>query len=239
MGTIGTKTVGELVATDYRAADVFKKYGIDFCCGGNVSLQELCSKKNLDFAEIEGDLQTIDSQFNKSYNFNKWDLGFLIDYIINVHHSYVLENIPIITQYADKVAKVHGHHRKETVEISKLFKMVSEELRDHMQKEENILFPYIKMQVGAKKNGLPMPKASFGTVENPIGMMETEHENAGKAFRDIGTLSNDYNPPPEACNTYKVLYAKLHEFEEDLHRHVHLENNILFPKAIKLERHKS
>lgn len=228
------QTVAEIVAHNYKAADVFKKYQIDFCCGGNVSLSELCAKKSLDFSEIAKDLQTLDDKVSRSHNFNAWELDFLVDYIINVHHSYVLENLPLISQYADKVAKVHGHHRGETLEINNLFKEVAEELRAHMLKEEKVLFPFIKKLLAAKKQGSSQLQSPLVSIEEPINMMEAEHERAGEAFRNIASLSNQYSPPPEACNTYRVLYAKLQEFEEDLHQHVHLENNILFPKALQL-----
>jgi regulator of cell morphogenesis and NO signaling len=147
----------------------------------------------------------------------------------------VIENIPLIIQYSDKVARVHGENHPETVEINKLFHEVAIELSAHMQKEEMILFPFIKTMSKAKKEGTPMPAPPFGTVNNPIRMMEAEHENAGDIFKQIDKLSNNYTPPLAACNTYRVLYAKLQEFENDLHKHIHLENNILFPKAIQLE----
>ncbi len=235
MELIASKTVAEVVAENYKTADVFKKYGIDFCCGGGISLAEMCKKKGLNYSEVEKDLKLIDSDVPQSQNFNKWELDFLIDHIIHTHHRYVSESIPLIIQYASKVARVHGHHYSETIEIKELFLAVAEELRLHIQKEEMILFPFIKSQVEARKKGLPLPKPPFGTVQNPIRMMEAEHENAGDIFKKIAALSNDYQPPEGACNTYRVLYGKLQEFENDLHQHIHLENNILFPKAIKLE----
>ena len=235
MESISLKTVGEVVAENYKTADVFKKYGIDFCCGGGVSISEICKKKNLDFSEVEKDLLKIDSDVPRSHDFNNWKLDFLIDYILNTHHQYVLENIPLIIQYSDKVAKVHGQNHPETIEINKLFHAVAEELIDHMKKEENILFPFIKVQVQEHKTDSIKPNPPFGTVQNPIRMMESEHEMAGDIFKNIDKLTNNYQPPEGACNTFKVLYAKLQEFEEDLHQHIHLENNILFPRAILLE----
>ncbi len=230
-----SKTIGEFVADNYKAAGVFKKHGIDFCCGGNVSIREICDKNNLDYSKIESELLELDNQIPKSHDFNKWELDFLIDYIIQTHHSYVLESIPELFQYAGKVATVHGHHYAETIEINELFRSVAEELTGHLQKEERILFPFIKMMAKAQKEGSPIPGSPFGTVQNPIRMMEMEHENAGDIFKKIAELSNNYSPPEGACNTFKVLYAKLKEFEEDLHQHIHLENNILFPKAIRME----
>ena len=235
METLQERTVAEIVAANYKAADVFKKYGIDFCCGGKVGLAEICSKKGIDLSEIESDLESVTNQKESAHDFDRWELDFLVDYIINQHHTYVAENIPLIIQYSDKVANVHGENYPETVEINRLFHMVAAELQAHMQKEERILFPYVKQLVGAKKAGMPMPVAPFGTVNNPIKMMEEEHETAGDIFKQIAKLSNNYTPPLAACTTYRVLYAKLQDFETDLHKHIHLENNILFPKASILE----
>lgn len=235
MELTASKTVAELVADNYRAADVFKKHGIDFCCGGGVTVVEICRRKNLDYDQIQDELLALDSQVSKSHDFKNWELDFLADYIVQTHHSYVKESIPLITQYAEKVAKVHGGHNPENIEIRDLFRAVAEELTMHMHKEEYILFPFIKKMAEAKREGMPMPRPPFGTVQNPIRMMEHEHENAGDILKKIAELSNGYQPPLHACNTYRVLYAKLQEFENDLHQHVHLENNILFPKAIQME----
>jgi len=235
MNNTKSKTVAELVADNYKAADVFKKHGIDFCCGGGVSVAEICKRKKLDYSTIESELLALDSQVPKSHDFNNWELDFLVDYIIQTHHGYVKESIPLLFQYAKKVARVHGHHYTETIEINDLFQSAAEELTAHMQKEEGILFPFIKRMVAAHKEGLAMPNPPFGKVQNPIRMMEMEHENVGDVFKKIAEWSNHYQPPEGACNTFRVLYAKLKEFEEDLHQHIHLENNILFPKAIGLE----
>ena len=144
--------------------------------------------------------------------------------------------MPLISEYANKVAKVHGHHYSQVLKINQLFHEVANELLAHMQKEEEILFPFIKQLVDAKKEENKSVSAPFGTVNNPIQMMEQEHESAGDIFKEIATLTNNYTPPAEACNTFKALYAKLDEFERDLHKHIHLENNILHPKAIILEK---
>ena len=228
------KTVAEIVAENIKAAHIFKKYGIDFCCGGGISIEKACAKKDLDYTLLEKELKTIDKVANK-YNYASWDLSFLIDHIINVHHSYVMESIPILLQYSNKVARVHGEHHPQVIKIHQLFTEVANELSAHLKKEEHILFPYIKQLVNAKKKNLSATPPPFGTVKNPINMMEHEHENAGNIFKQIANLTNNYNPPQGACNTFRALYAKLKEFEQDLHEHIHLENNILFPKAILLE----
>ena len=188
------------------------------------------------FSEIEKELANINNPTSNAYNYDSWKLDFLVDHIENIHHSYVTESTPLVLQYAAKVAKVHGHHYKEVIEINGLFIEVSQELAAHMKKEELILFPFIKQLVKADKEGVKANQPHFGTVNNPIAMMEEEHENAGDILKEIKQLSNNYTPPEGACNTFKALYAKLEEFEQDLHQHIHLENNILFPKAIILEK---
>ncbi|PHR72531.1 MAG: iron-sulfur cluster repair di-iron protein [Lutibacter sp.] len=228
------KTVAEIVTKNIKSAHIFKKHGIDFCCGGGISVEKACEKKGVDFSELKKELDNID-EVSKSYDYDSWNLDFLIDHIINIHHTYVEENITLLIQYANRVAKVHGHHYTEVVKINQLFTEVANELTAHMKKEELILFPFIKQLVKAEKEGTVAPNPHFGTVNNPIKMMEEEHENAGDIFKEIAKLSNNYTPPESACNTFRALYAKLEEFEQDLHQHIHLENNILFPKAILLE----
>ena len=229
------RTVADYVTENIKTAHVFKKYGIDFCCGGGISLEKACKKHGIELDQIEQELLSVDT-IGYMNNYDKWDLGFLIDYIVNIHHRYVNESLPIIFQYANKVAKVHGHHYTEVVKINDLFHEVANELLTHMQKEEQILFPYIKQLTEFQEKGEMIKSApSFGTVNNPIQMMEHEHETAGNIFKEIAKLANNYTPPEEACNTFRALYAKLEEFEQDLHRHIHLENNILHPKAIALE----
>lgn len=236
MNNIDQKTVAECVAENYKAADIFKKRGIDFCCGGQVSVKEICDRKQVDYNEVRSELLQIDNVVDSAHDFLNWELDTLIDYIMKVHHEYVKNNIPLIKEYANKVAKVHGHHYTETVEINRLFSLVADELESHMHKEEIILFPYISNIAEAKKEGMSIPMPPFGSIENPIRMMEHEHNDVGDLTKRIAELSNSYTPPAEACNTYRVLYAKLKEFENDLFQHIHLENNILFPKAIKLEK---
>jgi len=228
------KTVGETVTENIKTAHIFKKYGIDFCCGGGRSIDKACEKKNVDFSKLVEELLCVDKA-QKAYEYDKWELEFLIDHIVNIHHAYVSESIPLILQYSARVAEVHGHHYSEVIEINKLFIDVSNELISHMLKEETILFPYVKKLLESNSTLQEIGSLHFGTVNDPIKMMEEEHETAGDIFKTIATLTNNYTPPKEACNTFRALYAKLQEFEQDLHQHIHLENNILFPKAIQLE----
>ena len=235
MVDIDEKTVAEIVSENIKTADVFKKNGIDFCCGGNVKVQEVCEKKGVDFSVIKEEIENINNSPSNAHDYNSWDLDFLAEYIINTHHKYVEEANDLIIQYSDKVTKVHGHHYTEVVEINKLFHAIANELKTHMYKEEMILFPHIKELAIAKRNNTKVVPPPFGTIQNPINMMEAEHDGAGDIIKQITDLSNNFTPPAEACNTFKALYAKLEEFQNDLFQHIHLENNILFPKAIVLE----
>ena len=231
------KTVADFVTENIKTAHIFKKHGIDFCCGGGISVEEACVKNNVDQLHLEKELMEVDNVLDRTHNYDQWDLTFLIDHIINIHHTYVNESLPILSEYANKVAKVHGKHYTEVLEVNILFHNVANELLSHLQKEEQVLFPYIKQLIKAEKENGPRDiHPPFGSVNNPIRMMEHEHENAGDIFKEIAKLTNNYTPPPEACNTFRALYAKLDEFEQDLHLHIHLENNILHPKAIALEK---
>ena len=229
-------TIGEIVAKDYRTAEVFKKFGLDFCCGGKKSVSSVCNEKGINIAELNEALQALDKKEKSPFqDFNQMELDDLISHIVNTHHKYVAEALPLLDEFSSKVARVHGNANPEVVEIASHCQTVANELRTHMHKEETILFPYIRQITAAKRNNKSLSPPMFGTVKNPINMMEAEHDSAGNNITAIKELSNNYSPPAHACNTYRVLYAKLQEFENDLHQHIHLENNILFPKAIKLE----
>lgn len=226
------RTVGQLVTDNYKAAEVFKKHKIDFCCGGKKSLDLVCAEQGLDYDTIVNELNDINQEGElPSQNFKRWDAAFLSDYIVQTHHRYVTDAIPLLLELTEKVARVHGAKHPELVSINYHFKALASELTSHLKKEEMVLFPYIKQMANAQ-NGISAP---FGTVQNPINMMEHEHDDAGELIYRIRELSDDFTPPEGACNTYKVTFAKLKEFEQDLYQHIHLENNILFPKAIELE----
>ncbi|CAM1369694.1 iron-sulfur cluster repair di-iron protein [Tenacibaculum xiamenense] len=230
-----SKTVANYVTENIKTAHIFKKHGIDFCCGGNISLEKACEKNEINFKTLLKELSCVDVVNDVNEDYDNWDLDFLMTHIENKHHTYVRDSLPILSEYANKVAKVHGTHYPEVLKINKLFHEVANELISHLQKEEQILFPFIKQLVVAKKEGRKRVTPPFGTINNPINMMEHEHDNAGDVFKTIAKLTNRYSPPPHACNTFRALYSKLQEFEQDLHKHIHLENNILHPKAIALE----
>lgn len=231
------KEIGQFVAEDYRTAAVFSKYKIDFCCNGNRTIEEACSKKGIDSNILMNEIDAIlNSNRGETIDYKSWPLDLLIDYIEKKHHRYVEEKIPVLRQFLDKLCRVHGERHPELLKINELFTASAGELASHMKKEELILFPFVKQLVKAKLNSEAVRAPQFGTVENPIAMMKHEHDNEGERFRQIAELTDNYNPPADACNTYRVTFAMLDEFEKDLHLHIHLENNILFPEAIKLEK---
>ncbi len=236
MNTIVKQTIGEYVAKDFRTASVFSKYGIDFCCKGNRTIEEACTKKELNFEQIEKEVELLmELKGDNSIDFQSWPVDLLIDYIEKTHHRYVVEKTPVLLAFLDKLCKVHGGSHPELFSINELFIGCASELSQHMQKEEMVLFPFIKELANAIRTGQEIEQPHFGTVENPIAMMKHEHENEGDRFVKIAELTNNYTPPSDACNTYKVTFSMLQEFEQDLHKHIHLENNILFIKAIEME----
>lgn len=238
MNIQNNQLIGELVAKDYRAASVFKKYGIDFCCQGNRTINDACTAKEIDVANVVKDLNAISSTNNTAnrIDFKSWPLDLLADYIEKTHHRYVEDKSPELKAYLEKICEVHGSNHPELFQIKELFLQAVDNLTQHVKKEEIVLFPFIRKMETAQRTGEVLQKLSFGSIRNPINQMESEHSVEGDRFRDIERLSNNYTPPADACNTYRVTIAMLKEFEEDLHLHIHLENNILFPKAILLEK---
>ena len=233
MKNLAKTKVGAIVASNFRASRVLTAHHIDFCCGGGVTLEEACTRNHADLSQVQKELEeTFKTQ--DAFNFQELELDQLIDTIVNVHHSYVLATIPALRAYLDKLCRVHGERHPELYEINELFIAGSEALLSHMNKEEQVLFPYIKAMVESKIKGFPLSRPHFGDIENPIQLMEQEHQDEGARFQQIAELTNQYECPPDGCQTYKVAYAMLQEFEEDLHKHIHLENNILFPAARQL-----
>ncbi|MCG2462531.1 iron-sulfur cluster repair di-iron protein [Flavobacteriaceae bacterium F89] len=231
------RTIGQIVADDYRSAAVFEKFGIDFCCNGNRSIEAACEQKEVKVGELKKALETaLTETTNATTDYNSWPLDLLADYIEKKHHRYVEAKIPVLKQYLDKIVKVHGAQHPELQKINELFMASAGEFTMHMKKEELMLFPFIRKMVRAQNNDEPLDAPRFGTVKNPIQTMMHEHDNEGENFRQIEALSNNYTPPTDGCNTYKVTFALLKEFQDDLHIHIHLENNILFPKAEELEK---
>lgn len=230
------KTIGQIVADDFRAASVFKKYGIDFCCKGNRSIEDACEAKKINPNEVYRDLEHIGNASTGTSDFGSWPLDLLADYVEKVHHAYIREKSPVLLQFLHKIARVHGERHPELVEVYHLFEDSVQDLAVHLEKEEQILFPFIRTITDAEKAGNPLPNVHFGTVANPVQMMMGDHEAEGARFEKISLLTNGYLTPEDGCSTYNVAFRMLEDFENDLHKHIHIENNILFPRAIALEK---
>ena len=232
-----TTTIGEIVAADYRTAALFSQLGIDFCCKGHRTLEEVCTKKELNRETIQHELTSIMSKNDDaSVDFKSWEIDLLADYVEKTHHRYVEEKSQVLLTLLNKLCKVHGNNHPELFEINQLFLESAQDLAAHMKKEELILFPFIRKMVTAKRSGQPLERPHFGTVENPIAMMMHEHDTEGERFRKIAALTENYNPPADACTTYRTAFSMLDHFEKDRHKHIHLENNILFPSAQQMEK---
>lgn len=226
------KTIAQCVTENFKTAKVFQKYGLDFCCGGNVAVEDACKKANINFNELNEEIETVTKVVSNEENYNEYSLNKLIDHILDTYHVYIREVSPIIKARLEKLARVHGQNHPELIKVNEIFQKMAIDLELHMQKEENILFPYIRLLESDSKT---MPTSCFGTVQNPIRMMNYEHEVAGDEMKEIHKLTNGYTVPSDGCNTYRVGFQELKEFEDKLFEHVHLENNIVFPKAIELE----
>jgi len=228
-------TIGTIVAKDYRTAKVFEDYGIDFCCGGKLTLTAACIEKGIDQAAISRDLEAVQNQtLERSQNYLAWELPFLLDYIVNVHHTYLNENIPQIVGYLHKISGVHGKNHPELIDITALFSKIASAMPPHLREEEVDFFPAVKRADQAKKSNVPLTEKDIKSIRQSLAKLVQEHEEIGDAIHKIHQLAKGYAIPPDACNTFTVTYLKLKEFEDDLHKHVHLENNILFPKAMQL-----
>ena len=230
------QTVADIVATEIQTAHVFKKYGIDFCCNGGITLERACTKNGIDFEQLKSELEHACYFRSAKPDYQQWSPGFLCDYIVNTHHHFVKQSIELLNAYSEKVFKVHAQNHQPLGEIKELYQALAAELLMHMQKEEMILFPYIKELELTIHQKQPMHAPTFGTIENPLRMMHAEHESAGSMLKQIELLTNHYQAPDWACNTFKAFYDKLAAFQDDLHIHIHLENNVLFPQALAMEK---
>lgn len=242
MSVLEEQTVGEIVSEDYRAAGVFKKYGLDFCCGGKKKLSDACERKGLDVDLLLDEINRLSQKDSDAHNYKEWTPSFLVDYIINNHHHFVRKKLPEIRSYANKVAKVHGKTYPVLNEMLGTFLILKDEMLSHLDAEEKILFPYIKKMENAltsgtrSGNGATEVRPNNGTAAQAISMMEDEHDEAGNLMAKLEQMSEGFTPPEDACTTFRVYFQNLEAFRDDLHKHVHLENNILFPKALELEK---
>ena len=237
MTLTATKTVGEIAAETPSATREFEKLGIDYCCGGGRTLGEACAAVNIPIDEVlarlEDGLRL--SQASVSQDWQNQPLADLMAHITGTHHVFVREESPRLQALAEKVVGVHGKNHAELQQVLAIFSALTEELRVHLMKEEQILFPYVLLLEESTLAGEPVPPAMFGTVVNPVRMMMQDHDGAGEALRSLRSVTNDYGVPPDACISYRTLYQALPDFEADLHQHIHLENNILFPRAVAME----
>jgi len=234
---IADSTVAEIVINDFRTAEIFKKHGIDFCCGGRRKVLQVCDEKQLNIAVIENEIQDLKNRIgDKRYNFNEWSLSFLIDYILNIHHAYIYSNLNLISELTDKVAKTYAENHPEVIEINFLWVKLVTELNHHLKKEELVLFPYIRSLEKYQKGELKQfPHTQFGSVKSPMRVEEQEHEIVGNLIFEMEHISEGFMLPEYACTSYRMLYGMLKQFRDDLQQHMHLENNLLFPKAVLLE----
>ena len=225
-------TVGELAGQDYRKADVFRKFGIDFCCGGRQTLQEACRIAHVSEGELRSalDLAEVHGQ-NDRGDFKQWPTDQLADYIVRRHHGYIRETAPILIEYARKVAAHHGPAHPELVDLELRVRQSLLDLLGHMDREEKVLFPAVQRLVETPAHACA---DNLQFIRHAILQMENEHGISGEDLEGFRDLSHDYTVPPDACNSYRFLYEKLREFDADLQQHIHLENNILFPRAISL-----
>lgn len=226
--------VGDIVATDFRTAAVFERLGIDFCCGGRRTMADACRSANLDLAAVTKALaEASRDSVAPGEGVAAWSVERLIDHIVARHHTYVRDALPAIDGYLVSLLRAHGERHPELNRLAAVFSSVRQGMEQHMMKEEQVLFPYIRGLAGA--SSVDGPGCPFGTVQNPIRMMEHEHQAAADEVREMRALTGGYAVPADGCATYSVCMAELARFEEDLHQHVHLENNVLFPKAVAIE----
>ena len=225
--------IGQIVASNYNTARVFTAHNMDFCCGGGITLSKACQKQGIDLKQVIEELESV-LKTGESPSLNLEYPDQLIDNIINVHHRYIETTIPTLFMYLEKICHAHGEQHPELWQVKNLFEEGAGALTAHLKKEELILFPFIKAMVASKKDDFKLSAPHFGDIENPLQLMEHEHSIEGDRFKKISELTNNYKIPEDACQTYMVAFSMLKEFEEDLHKHIHLENNVLFPHARQL-----
>lgn len=236
MNNLANKTIGSVVAQNWKTASVFQKHNLDFCCQGNIAIGAACEAAGLDTDEVTQEVALIlNNSEGPETDYGAWPLDDLADHIETRHHGYVAAKLPELSAYLDKLCIVHGKRHPELLEIRDLFSQSVGELTTHMKKEELMVFPFVKKMVLAQRKNQEISTPVYGTVQNPITVMMHEHTAEGERFARIAELSHNYAVPADGCTTYRVAYNLLQEFEKDLHKHIHLENNILFPKAIELE----
>jgi regulator of cell morphogenesis and NO signaling len=228
--------LADLVRDDPRVTPVFDRFGLDYCCRGQRTLQEASTEHCVPISEVLDELVALGPRMDDSDGANEWpDLRDLIQHIVTRHHRYVREHQPVIQALLDKLASRHGDRHPELHEVRAVFGLLAKEMVQHMDKEENILFPFIESLCETDTAGQSHPGSPFGTILNPIRAMEHEHLVAGTLLARIRTLTNGFQPPADGCMSYRLCFESLAQFESDLHKHVHLENYVLFPRAAAME----
>lgn len=237
MQELATKTVREIALELPQTTRIFEEFKIDYCCGGRKPFAEACANVGADPNAV---MERIDAVLNTGQDTSDWignaSLSALIDHIVDTHHVFTRKELTNLSPLMDKVARVHGDNHPELLELQEAFDELAADLMPHLMKEEEVLFPFIYRMERNLKNGLPVPFPPFGTVQNPVRMMMMEHDTAGDLLKKMRALSNDYTTPPDACPSFTGLFHRLQELERDLHQHIHLENNVLFPKSLELEK---
>jgi regulator of cell morphogenesis and NO signaling len=229
-------TIGEIAAQSISAVRVFEKFGIDYCCGGKRAIEDVCREKGIDPAELNRALEQSAAPSEDTTDWNVAPLRDLIKHILGTHHEFLKLELPRISERMAKVVNAHTSKDAATItELAATYAALRAELESHLPKEEVMLFPAISRYESAVSQGLPLPPAPFGSIANPIAVMEQEHENAGAALVRIRELTRDFTLPEWACNTVRALWTGLEELEADTHRHIHLENNILHRRTLEME----
>lgn len=228
-------TVGQIVADNFGNAEIFDKYGIDFCCHGSVLLPEASQKAGADVNEVIKNIENATLSTSESIDFKSWPLDLLVDYILKIHHRNIRSKGPKLQELLDKVCHVHGNKHPTLYNVQVLFQQSLSDLNQHLDKEELVLFPYIYEMVKAKLDNTALQEFHCGSIQAPISVMLAEHDAEGERYRHIERLTNGYSAPDDACDSYRLLLQELKDFETALHQHIHLENNIVFPRAIELE----
>jgi len=234
-------TVAEIASHSLSAVRVFEKWGIDYCCGGKRPLADVCRERGLDATRIEAELTTAGQlPDTNGVDWNRASLNELSNHIVSTHHGYLRRELPAIAVRLEKVYRVYNQRYGPTLTgLPEVFAALAAELDSHLKKEEMVLFPSVVAAERAIATGQPLPPSCFGTVANPIRMMETEHDSAGQALQQIRRITHNFEVPGHACVTFRALMRGLEELESDLHLHIHLENNILFPRALQQEAQRS
>ena len=229
-----SKTVRELVLANPAAARTLEQFGIDYCCGGNKSLVEACANARVPIEQVVTALE-VPRPIPDARDWGNAPLAQLTQHIVEKHHAFTREELKRLTSLLAKVVTAHATNHPELARVQFLFRGLDQELTMHMMKEEEFLFPYIEEMEAAVNAKRSLPSCMFGTVQNPVRMMMMEHDSAGDALREMRAITNSYTVPAEACMSYQELYRALPAFEADMHEHIHLENNILFPRSIQME----